>query len=83
MKIFPVNNGDKSLLPDGGSPTRPWWDKTVEQVVNSAIVGVMAFISTIIATQDWSVTWKAGLIAAGIAFLVEMRKYWPRKADQS
>lgn len=45
-----------------------------EQVLNSAIVGGIAGLSTL-ASGSWSDTWRTALIAAGITFLVELRKY--------
>ena len=79
MELFVLNNGDKPLIKRGEvNPKRPWWDIALEQFVNSIIVGLMAFVATVIA-GEWNVSWKAGLIAMGIAWLSEMRKYWPRK----
>ena len=53
-------------------PKRSWGSVLAEQVVNSVIVGGIAGLSALIA--DPSVSWKAGLIAFGMTFLVELRK---------
>ncbi len=46
----------------------------LEQSINSAIVGGIAGLSALIA-GDIQASWKAALIAFGITFLVELRKY--------
>ena len=76
MQLFVINNGDKPIIKEGNSK-RPWWDTMLEGLANAVIVGVMAFVATIIATHDFNPA--PALIAAGLAFLVEMRKYWPKK----
>lgn len=78
MQLFVINSGDKPIIPNQ-NPGRHWWDIMLEGLANAVIVGIMAFVATIVASQEWSLTWKAGLIAAGLAFLVEMRKVWPKK----
>lgn len=51
---------------------RPWWDVLLEQCVNSAIVGGIAGLSTLIAGD---ISWKVVLFASGLTALVELRKY--------
>lgn len=89
LQIFYINKGDEPIVkkpihcaePEAKvrKPPRPWWDKMLESLTNAAIAGILAFISILIVSEDWSLTWKAGLIAAGIAFSIEMRKYLPKK----
>jgi len=49
------------------------WDLLLEQIINSVIVGGVAFFSALAADQETS--WKTGAIAFGLTFFFELRKY--------
>ena len=46
---------------------RKWYSILLEQCINAGIIGGIAFFAAI--------DWETGLKAAGIAFLIELRKY--------
>ena len=52
---------------------RKWWDVLIEQVINSAIVGGIAGLSALSASPEAG--WKTAVIAFGLTFLIELRKY--------
>ena len=61
----------------GGAPPargnkRKWWDVLLEQLLNSAIVGGIAGLSTLASGEA---SWKVALIAFGLTALIELRKY--------
>ena len=45
-----------------------------EQFLNSAIVGGIAGLASL-SGGNWSQTWRTALLAFGMTFLVELRKY--------
>lgn len=82
MDIFYVNkkpaeeNAERQPLPSRTTKAkrkRSWLSVLAEQVVNAVIVGGIAGLAALVA--DVSQSWKAALIAFGMAFLAEMRKY--------
>ncbi len=65
--VRPSPNGE-----DVPPPARVWKDILFEQLVNSAIVGAIAGLATLASGSD---SCKPPLIAFGMAFVVELRKY--------
>ena len=86
MKVFLINNGDKPLITKPDKPlvempnpkkNRKWYDLILEQLVNVAVMSGIGALSAFVANPD--LAWKGALVAAGVAALIELRKYWPRK----
>ena len=87
MQLFFLNSADKDVaekeplgfqLPNPGpvnpNPSkRKWYNILAEQVINSAIVGGIAGLSALSASPEAS--WKTAIIASGLTFLIELRKY--------
>ena len=53
-------------------PKRPWYDILIEQLANSAIVGGIAGLSSLVSGE---VSWRVAAIAFGMTTLIELRKY--------
>lgn len=62
----------KSKTPDE-PPSVHWPKLLVEQALNSLIVAAITFFATLGATA--SIQWKPALMAFGMTFFVELRKY--------